>query len=87
MRVFYRSVRRALFVYQQTRVTFCCETMRGKWGKLIGFGARNVSACTNRDVNLFIDRPQANGRTILEIVPIQCCPFCGEPIETVRAKE
>jgi hypothetical protein len=86
MRVFYRCVRCALSVYQQSRVVFCCETMREKWGKLIGFGARDVAACTSRGVNLFIDREQASGRSILELVPIQHCPFCGEAIETCRVK-
>lgn len=60
--------------------------MREQWGVLIGFGARDAVACTSRDVSLFNDRQQANGRMILEIVPIQYCPFCGESIEIVREK-
>jgi len=84
MRVFYRSLRRSVIVYQQTRVAFCCAEMERQWGRLFSFGARDIVACTSRDVNLFVDRPQANGRTILELVPIQHCPFCGEAIETVR---
>jgi hypothetical protein len=56
------------------------------WDRLFGFGARGGIACTSRDANLFIDRIQANERTILELVPIQHCPFCGEGIETVREK-
>ena len=60
--------------------------MREKWGRLFGFGARDVDTCTSREVNLFIDRAQANGRTVLELLPIQCCPFCGEAIETIREK-
>jgi type IV pilus biogenesis protein CpaD/CtpE len=86
MRVFYRSVRRAVVVYQQTRAVFCCAEMKRHWDQLIGFGARGVNACTSREVNLFLDRPQAHGRSVLELVPIQCCPFCGEVIETVREK-
>jgi hypothetical protein len=86
MRVFYRALRRSIVVYQQTSVTFCCAEMERRWGKLLGFGARDVSACTSREVNLFADRQQANGQTILEMVPIRYCPFCGEEIETVRVK-
>ena len=55
MRVFYRCVRCVLTVYRQTRVSFCCEAMREKWGRLFGFGARDVDTCTSREVNLFID--------------------------------
>jgi hypothetical protein len=86
MRVFYRCLRRVLPVYEQIDVAFCCSGMALQWGRLVGFGARGVTACTSRDVNLFVDRPQANGRSILELVPIQYCPFCGEPIETGRVK-
>ena len=86
MKVFYRSIRRTFVVYQQTRAVFCCAEMERQWGKLLAFGAKGVDACTSREVSLFIDRQQANGRTILEIVPIQHCPFCGEAIETVRQK-
>lgn len=86
MRVFYRVLCRSLRTYAQTNVAFCCPAMALQWGKLIGFGAKSIAACTSRDVSLFIDRPQANGRIILEIVPIQHCPFCGEAIEMVREK-
>ena len=86
MRVFYRALLRSVVVYQQTKVTFCCGEMEKRWTKLIGFGARSIDACTSWDVNLFIDRQQANGRAILEVVPVLHCPFCGEPIETVRVK-
>jgi hypothetical protein len=86
MKVCYRSIRRTLVVYQQTRAVFCCEEMARQRGKLLGFGARGVDACTSREVSLFVDRAQANGRAVLEVVPIQCCPFCGEVIETIRAK-
>jgi len=86
MRVFYRSLRHPLTVYKQTSVAFCCAGMECQWNKLLGFGARDIAACTSRDVNLFVDRPQANGRMALELMPIQHCPFCGEAIETVRDK-
>jgi hypothetical protein len=86
MRVSYRAVRRSLIVYRQTRVVFCCEEMEWQWGERISFGARGVLACTSRDVSLFINRQQANGRMILELLPIQCCPFRGEAIETIRSK-
>jgi hypothetical protein len=86
MRVFYRTLRRSVTVYQETRAVFCCAAMARQWGRLIGFGARGIEACTSREVSLFLDRPQANGRTVLEIVPIRCCPFCGETIETMRVK-
>lgn len=86
MRVFYRALYGSIAVYQQTSVSFCCAVMARRWGKLLGFGARDGAVCTSRDVSLFIDRQQANGRTVLELVPIQHCPFCGEVIETVREK-
>jgi hypothetical protein len=86
MRVFYRSLRRSLPVFEQTDVAFCCAGMARQWGKLFGFGVKDATASTSRNVNLFVDRPQANGRSILEVVPIQHCPFCGETIETVREK-
>jgi hypothetical protein len=86
MRVVYRSLRRYLTAYEQTDVTLCCPIMERQGGKLFGFGARGVAACTSREVNLFVDRLQANDGTILERVPIQHGPFCGVAIETVRAK-
>lgn len=86
MRVFYRSVRRPVTVYQQTRVEFCCDEMESQWNRLLGFGARDVRACTSRAVSLFVDRPQTDGRTVLELVLIRYCPFCGEEIEAVREK-
>jgi hypothetical protein len=86
MHVFYRALRRSIVVYRQTRIVFCCAEMAQRWGKLFGFGARGVPACTSREVSLFLERAQANGGTILEVVPIQHCPFCGEAIETVREK-
>jgi hypothetical protein len=86
MRVFYRSVRRSVTVYQQTRVVCCCDEMERRWNRLLGFGARDVRACTSRVVSLFVDRPQTNGRTVLELVSIRYCPFCGEEVELVREK-
>jgi hypothetical protein len=86
VRIVYRSLRRSLPVYEQTDVTFCCAGMTRQWGKLFSFGVKGFYASTSRNVNLFIDRPQANDRSILEVVPIQHCPFCGEVIEMVREK-
>jgi hypothetical protein len=86
MRVVYRSLRCSLPVYEQTDVTFCCAGMARQWGKLFGFGVKDAPASTSREVNLFIDQPQVNDRSILELVPIQHCPFCGEGIETEREK-
>ena len=82
MRVFYRSVRS---VYRQGRVDFCCAAMCRWWGLLVGFGARGGSSTSN-EVNLYLDRPQANGIGAVELVPIEHCPFCGEAVETCRAK-
>lgn len=87
MRVLYRCLRRALPVYEQLAVTFCCASMKCQWGRLIGFGTRDVSASTSRDVSIFLDHPQANGRMILELLPIRHCPFCGEAIEKVRMRQ
>lgn len=86
MRVFYRALRRSVVVYRQTSVSFCCIGMAHRWGNLIGFGVRDVRASTSRKVSLFIDRPQTSGRSILELVPIQHCPFCGEIVETLQEK-
>ena len=47
MQVFYRAVRRALVVYEQTRVVFCCAAMQRHWGHLVGFGAKECQS-TNR---------------------------------------
>jgi hypothetical protein len=41
---------------------------------------------SSREVNVFTDRAQANGGTVCILTEIQHCPFCGEPIEAVRAK-
>jgi hypothetical protein len=91
MLVIYRSVtpRRhgAPVVYEQAApVKWCCVEMCRWWGVLIGFGVRDHAASTNQTVNLYCDRPQANGTTILEVVPVACCPWCGEAVETCREK-
>jgi hypothetical protein len=89
MRVCYRSrpAKAAGVVYQAVgRVQYCCERMRQQWGRLIGFGVLGHRASTSREVNLASAVPQANGRTVLEVVPIECCPFCGETVETCRVK-
>jgi hypothetical protein len=41
---------------------------------------------TSREVNLLASRPQASGTPILEMVPVDFCPWCGEPVETCRVK-
>ncbi len=83
MRVFYRSesARRGLTVYRQGKVKFCCAEMCQRWGVLVGFGTRGA-ASTDRAVNLYLDRPQAHGGAVLEMVPVNYCPFCGEAVET-----
>ena len=73
-------------VYQPGRVKFCCASMSRWWGVLIGFGARGCAASTCRDVCLYLDRPQASGGTVLKVVPVEFCPFCGEVIEACRVK-
>jgi hypothetical protein len=35
---------------------------------------------------LFLTGSEANGKTVLETVPVQCCPWCGEPVEVCRVK-
>ena len=37
-------------------------------------------ASTSKTVNAYLTRPQANGKTALEVVPIDYCPFCGNKI-------
>jgi hypothetical protein len=86
MRVVYRFLRCSLPVYEEMKVIFCCAGMSRQWGKLFGFGVKDVPASTSRQVNLYVDRPQVNDGTILELVPIRHCPFCGEAVETVREK-
>jgi len=60
--------------------------MRRWWGRLVSFGVRGHPASTSKDVSLFLERPQANGKTILEVIPIDYCPFCGEIIVVCREK-
>jgi len=92
MRVEYVAVSRrrsgapGLVVYRPGRVTFCCAAMRRWWGVLVSFGVRDCPASTSREVNLYHERPQANGKTVLEVVPIDYCPFCGENIVICRRK-
>lgn len=82
MRVQYRSVRveNRRPVYQQGPVEFCCAAMCRWWNVLIGFGAGDRPS-TDRGVNLLLPRQQAGGAHAVELVPISCCPFCGEAIE------
>jgi len=90
MRVLYRARPAAcgsFVVFEQAApVRWCCEGMCRHWTNLIGFGVRDCAASTSRDVNLYRDRPQANGGTMLEVVPVAFCPFCGEAIEPCREK-
>jgi hypothetical protein len=88
MRVSYQSAPSATRepVYRQTAVKFCCATLCQWWGVLIGFGCRGCQASTCRDVCLYLDRPQANGGIVLEVVPVEHCPWCGEAVETCRVK-
>jgi hypothetical protein len=53
---------------------------------LAGFGVRNYPASTGREVNLYRDRPQANGVAVVETVEIAFCPWCGQPVEACRVK-
>jgi hypothetical protein len=93
MRVFYRVRRHKLptcpppVVYETARpVQWCCARMCQWWERLVGFGVRDCLASTDRGVNLYFDRSQANGTVAVEIVPIDHCPFCGVPVETCRVK-
>jgi hypothetical protein len=90
VRLFYsaKRIKRASLpvTYQQGPVLFCCARLCQWWGRLVGFGVRDCSASTDCGVNLYFDRPQANGSTAVELVPIDHCPFCGAPVETVRVK-
>ncbi len=74
-------------VYEQAgEPAFCCDAMRQQWGRLLGFGTRDCSASTSREVCLYASRPQANGTSMLELVTVDYCPFCGEAVETCRVK-
>ena len=88
MRVSYRSVPSAAEpVYEQAGpVTFCCAEMCRRWNALVGFGVLGHDRSTSREVNLSIPKPQANGRTLAEVVPIDFCPWCGQPVEVCRRK-
>lgn len=87
MRVVYRSRRArrgAATVYEQAAVEFCCPEMSQRWGVLIGFGAQGCPASTDRNINLYRDQSQASGRSVLELIPVAFCSFCGEPVKTRR---
>ena len=88
MKVFYRAKAGKLeTVYGRTGpVKFCCADMCRHWDVLICFGVRGVEWSISRDVSLQMVRPQANGRDICEVVPVQCCPWCAETIEVCRVK-
>jgi hypothetical protein len=73
-------------VYEETDVEYCCPTMRRCWGVLIGFGVRGHLRSTSRDVAIFTTHPQANGKIVQGIMPVEFCPFCGQTIETCRDK-
>jgi hypothetical protein len=84
MRVFYRvRCARRVATYEVTRVVFCCGEMERHWGRLIGFGVRGCKTSTSADVNLFTDRAQVGGKTILETTAIAACPWCGETVATI----
>jgi hypothetical protein len=89
MRVSYRSVPSVKphlpTVYRQGSVTFCCASMARWWGVLVGFGVRGCPS-TGRTVNLYLDRPQTNGKTAVEVVPVDFCPWCGEAVSVCRNK-
>ena len=86
MRVAYRSICRTT-VYQQGPVKFCCASMCRWWDLLIGFGVKGGTPSTSREVNLFAERSQANGKAVQELVPVDFCPWCGETVETCREKD
>jgi len=62
-----------------------CEGMARQWVRLIGFGVPGWRT-TSRTVNLCVPVPQANGGTVLAVTPIDYCPWCAAPVETVGAK-
>ena len=88
MRLNYRCTdpKAKIVTYRQGAVRFCCAEMCRWWNRLIGFGVRDAAASTDRAVNLFMEHPQANGSRLLEIVPVEYCPWCGEFVEMVRTK-
>src|SRR5256885_776819 len=93
MQVSYRSRRpkRAVLdlpaVYEQVGdPTFCCEGMARQWGRIVAFGVAGHPRTTSREVCLSVPRPQASGGSILEVVAIDFCPWCGEAVEVCRVK-
>jgi len=87
MRVSYRSCpsRTGEPVYEQTApVKFCCAEMCRRWSVLIGFGVLGHDRSTSREVNLSIPKPQAKGHTLMEVVPVAFCPWCGQPVEVCQ---
>jgi len=88
MRVMYSGVSSQIgeTLYRQGAIKFCCVGMCRAWNVLIGFGAGNGGATTSREVNFLVSRPQASDTPILEMVPVDFCPWCGEPVETCRVK-
>lgn len=80
--------RRAVEVVDEVEgpVRFCCAGRCRVRSELIGFGVRGHAASTSREVNTFTDKAQAGGGTVCVLTEIQHCPFCGEPVETVRVK-
>ncbi len=89
MRVFCRSCPSKMGepVYKQTApIKFCCAEMCRWWNVLIGFGVLGYERSTSREVNLCLPRPQANGCALVEVVPVEFCPWCGEAVEACRRK-
>lgn len=88
MRVTYRCAGRCRDgapVYEQGPVRFCCVDMARHWGRLIAFGVPGRPT-TDRAVNLCLPFPQTGGRATLSLVPVDSCPWCGEPVEACRVK-
>lgn len=83
MRVTYKT-KRGGNVCEEIGTDFCCTGMAQWWGRLVGFGVPGTPS-TSRAVNLYMPRPQANGKIALEVVPVKCCPFCGEGIKAESA--
>ena len=73
------AVRRQGRYWNQRRLLLCRDG--AAMGRLIVFGVRGYKRSTSRDVNLFSDRAQAGGKTILEVTAVAACPFCGEAIQ------
>jgi hypothetical protein len=74
-------------VYETARpIQWCCARMCQWWDTLIGFGVPGHPRSTSREVNLAATVPQANGGSVLEVVSIAFCPFCGESVEACRVK-